>query len=267
MSGPKRNPDKLNTIGVVVVGICGAVLVYVTIVALQAFYMNDTVRAADDGRTTAARTRTAQGDHKADEHAQHQRVRRSTRRRAQTYRIPIERRDGAGRRDAKRRIRRTAIAGAADARQAERRSRSSAARSCSVAADDGSTPAAGTGPARLGSAGDGRRRPRPSRRLGRGRPAAALRASARLARIRRPCAVASHRRCWRSRPASRGRRHLDAAPTSTSCRRRRRRTRAAASQSTSTSARKLPLDARFRTQDGKRRHARRGDRAATCRRS
>src|SRR5882672_9282780 len=42
MSGPKRNPDKLNTIGVVVVGICGAVLVYVSIVALEAFYMNDT---------------------------------------------------------------------------------------------------------------------------------------------------------------------------------------------------------------------------------
>jgi len=42
MSGPKRNPDKLNTIGVVVVGICGAVLVYVSIMALQAFYMNDT---------------------------------------------------------------------------------------------------------------------------------------------------------------------------------------------------------------------------------
>jgi len=42
MSGPKRNPDKLNTIGVVVVGVCGAVLVYVTIVALQAFYMDDT---------------------------------------------------------------------------------------------------------------------------------------------------------------------------------------------------------------------------------
>src|SRR4030095_1388382 len=42
MSGSKRNPAKLNTIGVVVVGICGAVLVYVSIVALQAFYMNDT---------------------------------------------------------------------------------------------------------------------------------------------------------------------------------------------------------------------------------
>jgi hypothetical protein len=40
--GPKRNPDKLNTIGVVVVGVCGAVLVYVTIVALEAFYVNDT---------------------------------------------------------------------------------------------------------------------------------------------------------------------------------------------------------------------------------
>ncbi|MBA3540554.1 MAG: hypothetical protein H0T79_13170 [Deltaproteobacteria bacterium] len=39
--GPKRNPDKINTIGVVVVGICGAVLVYVSIVALQAFYTND----------------------------------------------------------------------------------------------------------------------------------------------------------------------------------------------------------------------------------
>ena len=42
MSGPHRNPDRLNTIGVVVIGVCGAVLVYVTIVALQAFYVSDT---------------------------------------------------------------------------------------------------------------------------------------------------------------------------------------------------------------------------------
>jgi hypothetical protein len=42
MSGPKRTADKVNTIGIVVVGICSAVLVYVTIVALQAFYMDDT---------------------------------------------------------------------------------------------------------------------------------------------------------------------------------------------------------------------------------
>jgi hypothetical protein len=65
MSGPKRNPDKLNTIGIVVVGICGAVLVYVTIVALQAFYMNDTSEvqnAADYGGQDI----TAKG-HKADE--------------------------------------------------------------------------------------------------------------------------------------------------------------------------------------------------------
>jgi hypothetical protein len=65
MSGPKRNPDKLNTIGVVVVGICGAVLVYVTIVALQAFYMNNTSEIqtmADYG----GQDLTAQG-RKADE--------------------------------------------------------------------------------------------------------------------------------------------------------------------------------------------------------
>jgi hypothetical protein len=42
MSGPHRTPDKINTIGIVVVGICGSVLVYVSIVALQAFYMDDT---------------------------------------------------------------------------------------------------------------------------------------------------------------------------------------------------------------------------------
>jgi hypothetical protein len=40
--GSKRNSDKLNTIGIVVVGVCGAVLVYVSIALLQAFYMNDT---------------------------------------------------------------------------------------------------------------------------------------------------------------------------------------------------------------------------------
>jgi hypothetical protein len=39
--GTKRNSDKLNTIGIVVVGICGAVLAYVSIALLQAFYMND----------------------------------------------------------------------------------------------------------------------------------------------------------------------------------------------------------------------------------
>lgn len=65
MSGPKRNPDKLNTIGIVVVGICSAVLVYVAIVALQAFYVNDTSEVqtmADYG----GQDTTAKG-HKADE--------------------------------------------------------------------------------------------------------------------------------------------------------------------------------------------------------
>jgi hypothetical protein len=64
MSGPHRNPDKLNSIGIVVVGICGAVLVYVSIVALQAFYMNDssTIQHMADygGQDTTHRTLRAQ---------------------------------------------------------------------------------------------------------------------------------------------------------------------------------------------------------------
>jgi len=64
MSGPHRNPDKLNSIGIVVVGICGAVLVYVSIVALQAFYMNDTsdVQTMADygGQDTAYKSLRAQ---------------------------------------------------------------------------------------------------------------------------------------------------------------------------------------------------------------
>ena len=68
MSGPKRNPDKLNTIGVIVVGICGAVLVYVSIVALQAFYMNDSSEVqtmADYGGndSTAKSVKTTQINH------------------------------------------------------------------------------------------------------------------------------------------------------------------------------------------------------------
>ncbi|MCX5741967.1 MAG: hypothetical protein NT062_05650 [Proteobacteria bacterium] len=39
--GEKRNADKVNTIGIVVIGICASVLVYVSIVGLQAFYSND----------------------------------------------------------------------------------------------------------------------------------------------------------------------------------------------------------------------------------
>src|SRR4051812_35104187 len=42
MSGaPKRNQDKVNTLSIVMIGICSAVLVYVSIAALQAFYSND----------------------------------------------------------------------------------------------------------------------------------------------------------------------------------------------------------------------------------
>lgn len=90
MSGPKRNPDKLNTIGVVVVGICGAVLVYVTIVALQAFYMNNTSEIqtmADYG----GQDTTAKG-HKAGEMANLTGAGKNTAGAGQeaTFRIPIE---------------------------------------------------------------------------------------------------------------------------------------------------------------------------------
>ena len=60
MSGPHRNEDKVNTIGIVVVGICGAVLVYVSITALQAFYVNDTseiqVMADYGGQDTSSKS-------------------------------------------------------------------------------------------------------------------------------------------------------------------------------------------------------------------
>lgn len=86
MSGPKRNPDKLNTIGVVVVGICGAVMVYVSIIALQAFYMNDTSELQHT-KDYAGLERTAQG-HKADE--MRNITEAATNSGAPTFRIPIE---------------------------------------------------------------------------------------------------------------------------------------------------------------------------------
>jgi hypothetical protein len=43
MSGTgKRGADKLNIISVVVIGLCGAILTYVSIVALEAYYMDHT---------------------------------------------------------------------------------------------------------------------------------------------------------------------------------------------------------------------------------
>jgi hypothetical protein len=90
MSGPKRNPDKLNTIGVVVVGICGAVLVYVTIVALQAFYMNDTseiqTMADYGGQDTTAKTHRASEMGNINDYGKNSAAPNAT----QTYRIPID---------------------------------------------------------------------------------------------------------------------------------------------------------------------------------
>jgi hypothetical protein len=42
MDSPKKNPDTLNTIGIVTVGAVGSALVYLSIVGLQAFYVDET---------------------------------------------------------------------------------------------------------------------------------------------------------------------------------------------------------------------------------
>jgi hypothetical protein len=42
MEGTKKNPDQLNTIGIITVGGVGAALVYLSIVGLQAFYVGET---------------------------------------------------------------------------------------------------------------------------------------------------------------------------------------------------------------------------------
>jgi len=97
MSGPKRNPDRLNTIGIVVVGLCGAVLVYVTIVALQAFYVNDTseIQTIADygGQDTAARSLRTDQVNRIAEYASNPKPaapKPNEAARPQTYRIPID---------------------------------------------------------------------------------------------------------------------------------------------------------------------------------
>lgn len=91
MSGPKRNPDALNTIGVVVVGICGAVLVYVSIIALQAFYMNDSseVQTMADygGQDTAHMSLRATQTNVIEDCAPNAKPEAG---KQQTYRIPIK---------------------------------------------------------------------------------------------------------------------------------------------------------------------------------
>ena len=97
MSGPKRNPDALNTIGIVVVGICGAVLVYVTIVALEAFYVNDSseiqTMADYGGQDTGARSLRTEQVNRIGEYGTNPKPaapKANETARAQSYRIPID---------------------------------------------------------------------------------------------------------------------------------------------------------------------------------
>jgi hypothetical protein len=97
MSGPKRNPDRLNTIGIVVVGLCGAVLVYVTIVALEAFYVNDTseIQTIADygGQDTGARSLRTDQLNRIGEYGSNPKPaapKANEAAKPQTYRVPID---------------------------------------------------------------------------------------------------------------------------------------------------------------------------------
>jgi hypothetical protein len=97
MSGPKRNPDALNTIGIVVVGICGAVLVYVTIVALEAFYVNDSseiqTMADYGGQDTSVRSLRTEQVNRIGEYGTNPKPaapKANEAAKAQSYRIPID---------------------------------------------------------------------------------------------------------------------------------------------------------------------------------
>jgi hypothetical protein len=97
MSGAKRNPDRLNTIGVIVVGICGAVLVYVTIVALEAFYVNDTseiqTMADYGGQDTNAKSLRTDQVNRIGEYGTNPKPaapKANEPERQQSYRIPID---------------------------------------------------------------------------------------------------------------------------------------------------------------------------------
>ena len=138
MSGPKRNPDRLNTIGVVVVGICGAVLVYVVDRRAAGVLRERHVRDPDDARTTAARTpraKVATRPTRCGTSTVRRAMRRLRRAATQTFHIPIDHRDEADRREPRRpdAIRRS-CAGARRRRPSRRSSRSSAGRSRSDAA-------------------------------------------------------------------------------------------------------------------------------------
>lgn len=95
MSGPKRDADSFNTLGIVVIGICGVVMVYVTIVALQAFYMNDTseiqTMADYGGQDSALRSRRAEEMRNINEAAANGAAPGTP----QTYRIRIDGEGGA----------------------------------------------------------------------------------------------------------------------------------------------------------------------------
>jgi hypothetical protein len=91
MSGTgKRTEDKLNLVGIVAVGLSASVFVYVSVVLLQAFYMNETATV-----NTTADFRGQENPHKTLKAAQETHIKEYGRNaggpdQPQTYRVPVE---------------------------------------------------------------------------------------------------------------------------------------------------------------------------------
>lgn len=74
MESPPKAEDKVNIIGIVAIGLCGALLVYVSVVALQAFYINETssveAQRAAAGRQSAYKALNADHLEAIDQYAE-----------------------------------------------------------------------------------------------------------------------------------------------------------------------------------------------------
>lgn len=67
MDSPKKNPDYVNTLGVIVIGLAGALLVYVSFVGLQAYYISgaSALEAERDAEGKNAEVRSLHSEHEA----------------------------------------------------------------------------------------------------------------------------------------------------------------------------------------------------------
>ena len=67
MDSQKKNPDYVNTLGIIVIGLAGALLVYISFVGLQAYYISgaSALEAERDAEGKDAEMRSLQSEHEA----------------------------------------------------------------------------------------------------------------------------------------------------------------------------------------------------------